>query len=368
DLSRGVGVSGSGGPVVDVVEDDEGGRDDGADARGAQGDAAQGFEVLQQGVAAFADTAQSVVQRVAGAFVDGQLAAGGLLGRDDELVVEGLVAEVGQHVASGRVPGLDRLKQTVGGAGTGAVVLAAGSDRRDPDRPAVRCGQHLDVAAVGLVLAGPPQVDPAGGARDGAAVGADHGAVEVDVGVAGHRGGGQRRVHRRGLVGQYRQRLVDVPVGGRAADVVVDGELGDPGRVVQPAQEQHRLVPGIQRSTPTAGTDLQSMARQQVGDEPRGRARDRQHSGVDDMIGHAGPRFGRRSVEGTTPFYRGPVSYRRRSPHRRGAHTPDPYWEWLNMPPEVTETSEGIPRDSTPVRYRVNAHAPANHTRRDLLY
>src|SRR5690606_20662330 len=117
--------------------------------------------------------------------------------------------------------------------------------------------------------------------------------------------------------------------GGRAADVVVDGELGDPGRVVQPAQEQHRLVPGIQRSTPTAGTDLQSMARQQVGDEPRGRARDRQHSGVDDMIGHAGPRFGRRSVEGTTPFYRGPVSYRRRSPHRRGAHTPDPYWEWL---------------------------------------
>lgn len=46
-------------------------------------------------------------------------------------------------------------------------------------------------------------------------------------------------------------------------------------------------------------------------------------------------------------------------------HRADPS---VNMPPEVTETSEGIPRDSTPVRYRVNAHAPANHTRRDLLY
>lgn len=59
-------------------------------------------------------------------------------------------------------------------------MLAAGPDRRDPERPAVGCGNDLDVAAVVLVLARPPQVGPvrAGG---GDAIGTDDGAVEVEV-------------------------------------------------------------------------------------------------------------------------------------------------------------------------------------------
>jgi hypothetical protein len=98
-------------------------------------------------------------------------------------------------------------------AGAGGVVLAAGPHRGDPDRPAVRSGDDLHVAAMVLVLPRPPEVC-AVGARGCDAVGADDRAVQVEVSQAGclrllQCGGQVRRSGR-----QDRQSFVQVAVGG----------------------------------------------------------------------------------------------------------------------------------------------------------
>jgi hypothetical protein len=76
-----------------------------------------------------------------------------------------------------------RRHQTGRALGAGGVVFAAGPDGGDPQRPPVGVGEHLQVAAVVLVLAGPPQVR-AVRAGCGAPVDTDHGAVQIQGGVA----------------------------------------------------------------------------------------------------------------------------------------------------------------------------------------
>jgi len=44
--------------------------------------------------------------------------------------------------------------------------------------------------------------------------------------------------------------LVQVPVGRRAADLVVGGQLGQPGAVTEPAQYQHHLPVAAHRPPP----------------------------------------------------------------------------------------------------------------------
>jgi hypothetical protein len=83
------------------------------------------------------------------------------------------------------------------------------------------------------------------------AIGADQRAVDVHVGVPG-AGGQQRAPQPGGLSGQSVDALVQVAVGRRAADPVVGGQLGQPGAVDKPAQDQHRLSITAQR--PLAGS------------------------------------------------------------------------------------------------------------------
>lgn len=162
----------------------------------------------------------------------GEFTALGLLDRVAEAVSCVLVAEVGQgQDAQGDSEPFQGLDQAVR-VGAGDIVLAARAARGDPDRPAVRGGDDLHVPAVVLVLAGPPQVR-AVGVDGGHPVGADDRAVQVEVGVPGRRSplqcGGQ--VGR--VVGEHRQPLVRVAVGGRQRDAVVPGELGQAGVVDQ---------------------------------------------------------------------------------------------------------------------------------------
>ncbi len=80
-----------------VVEQDEGGGGNGADAPGAEADPAQCLEGgLEQRVAAFGRGAGGRVQQVDGALIVGQPALGGVLDRDGQRVAFALVAQVGQ--------------------------------------------------------------------------------------------------------------------------------------------------------------------------------------------------------------------------------------------------------------------------------
>jgi hypothetical protein len=172
-----------------------------------------------------------------------------------------LVAEVGQGGDVGGVGEPVQGGDQAVGTGAGGVVLAAGPDRRDPERSAVGCGNDLDVAAVVLALARPPQVGlvRAGG---GGAIGTDDGAVEVEACEAG-RGralpcGGQVR----GVVGEHGQPFVEVAVGRRDGDPVVAGELSQPGTVQEPAQDQHALCERPQGAGALAGPETLAVFEQ----------------------------------------------------------------------------------------------------------
>src|SRR3954451_16099409 len=147
-----------------VVEQNEGGGGDRADAPGAEADPAQRLEGrLEQGVAAFGRGPGGRVQQVDGALIVGQRRVGALLDRRGQ---RRPLAFVGQVCQGGvvLVGPLGQQRQRLGvGAQRGGVVLAAGPDRRRPQRPAVRGGNDLHVAAVAAVLARPPQVHPAAG-------------------------------------------------------------------------------------------------------------------------------------------------------------------------------------------------------------
>jgi hypothetical protein len=85
---------------------------------------------------------------------------------------------------------------------------------RPTTSPAIcRSGDDLDVPAVVLVLARPPQVHPRGRADRLRPVGANQGAVEVHGGVPGDPGGEQRPVQRGGSGGEDVDGFVQVAVG-----------------------------------------------------------------------------------------------------------------------------------------------------------
>lgn len=139
-----------------------------------------------------------------------------------------------------------------------------------------------------LVLAGPPEVCFVG-AGGGHAVGADHGAVEVEVGVPG-----SRRPLRRGgqigcLVGQNGQPFVQVAVGRRHRDPVVPGELNQPGAVDEPAQHEHRLLEDAKRASAPAGPESFAVPPQQLREVLGGRPADIERSGVGDIGRHMEP-------------------------------------------------------------------------------
>ncbi len=69
------------------VEDDEGGFHDQADLPGVEADVPQGLEVLREGVRAFADGPQGVVDPVVPFLVVGEVSVLGLLVRDRDLAL-----------------------------------------------------------------------------------------------------------------------------------------------------------------------------------------------------------------------------------------------------------------------------------------
>jgi hypothetical protein len=144
---------------------------------------------------------------------------------------------------------------------------------------------------VAVVLAAPPQVHPARRARGGDPVGGDQGAVEDDVGVAGGLGSQQRPAQRRLARGEHVDGLVAVGVGGGRGDGVVAGQLGHAGVVEQPAQRQHRLLAGGQRSGALPGAPAYPLAVEQLGQEHDAVLGHIEDNGVCDTHGGAEPLY-----------------------------------------------------------------------------
>jgi hypothetical protein len=260
---------------------------------------------LEQRVPALGQCPGGRVQRVDRALLDGRLHPTGGLDRAGQPGVLALVAQIGQHRVLGVGPVGERVEQSGMGAGAGGVVLAARSDRRRPQRPAIRGGDDLHVPAVAGVLSRPPEIH-SGGRTDGfGPVGADHGAVEVHVGVSGHPRGEQRTVQRRRGRGEDVDPLVQVAVGGGAAELVVGCELRDPGAVEEPAQHQHSVAVAAQHASALPRPASGAFTSENAGQERDGGLPDREHGGVADRIGHAGPRqesiFGRTASSTEVP-------------------------------------------------------------------
>src|SRR5271170_1278878 len=139
--------------------EDEGGTYDVADLAGAGGDVAEGAPAAgEQGEPAFAEAAQRALEGVARTSIDIEFPpvcglSDGHADADSGAVVAG-VGEGGQPGGGGVVEGGQGV-----GAGGGDVVHRAGLRGRDPQREPVRGGYRLDVTAVGVRLAGVPQVD-----------------------------------------------------------------------------------------------------------------------------------------------------------------------------------------------------------------
>ena len=136
------------------MKQDECGGGDLAYSVGVEGDAFEGFPgPFEQGVGAFGGGAERADHGVAGSVVRGEV---GAFDRDEDTDTGAGVALVGQGAQAcrgGRVEsgqGVD--------AGGGDVVSGAGFGVTDPFGVAVRTGEHLDVAAVAVVLARVPQV------------------------------------------------------------------------------------------------------------------------------------------------------------------------------------------------------------------
>jgi hypothetical protein len=108
--------------------------------------------------------------------------------------------------------------------------------------------------------------------------------------------------------GEHGDALVQAGVTGRPADLVVDGELGDPGGVEQPTQHQDRLPVAAQRPSSGPGTPAAPFGVQQPGQEQYGVFADGQGGAVCDTHGDAGPVF-EVFCERTTS-YRGSASFR----------------------------------------------------------
>ncbi|GAA5179076.1 hypothetical protein GCM10023322_07970 [Rugosimonospora acidiphila] len=266
------------------VEEDERGAGDVPDAPRVEADQLQsGKGFLQQGVGAFADAVDPADDLVVGALICSELTTGGFFDRVEDRWGHIDVAQVSQRRHAVVGGDLKAWQQAVGGAGAGGVVLASRAHVGGPDQEAGRVGEDLDVVAVVLALARPPQVGPVrAGSRD--PVGVDERAVQVDVGVACDFRRGQCRVQVRGERGEHVDALVQVVVGGALGDPVVGGELADTGVVREPAQHKHRLRERAQCPGVAPGADLGAMLLQQPGQEPHGLPPDGQGGGEHDGI------------------------------------------------------------------------------------
>lgn len=89
--------------------------------------------------------------------------------------------------------------------------------------------------------------------------------------------------------GEHSDAFVQVGVSGRAAELVVDGELGDPGAVEQPAQHQDRLPVAAQRPGSGSGPESSPFGVQETGEEQHGVLAYGQGGGVCDTHGAQDP-------------------------------------------------------------------------------
>ncbi len=154
------------GSAILELEQGEGCSGDLRDAAGVEADPAQSLEGgLERRVGAFAHAVDTPDDLVVGLLGLDQYAARGLLDRVAKAVAGVLVAEVDRgrdaQLGGEGVQGVDQAVM----AGTGGVVLAPRTDRRDPERPAVGGGDDLHVPAMMPVLPGPSQVCARGGRR-----------------------------------------------------------------------------------------------------------------------------------------------------------------------------------------------------------
>jgi hypothetical protein len=109
------------------------------------------------------------------------------------------------------------------------------------------------------------------------------------MGIVGHLRCQQRRLYRWGVGCEYPDALVQVGVGGGAADRVVDGQLLDPSAVQEPADDQDRLLEAAQGPGAAAGAAPQAFTAQQAGHEQHGLLAHGQGGGVRDTHSDAGP-------------------------------------------------------------------------------
>jgi hypothetical protein len=114
------------------------------------------------------------------------------------------------------------------------------------------------------VFSGPPQVC-AVEARGGDAVGADDGAVEVQVCQPGRLRAFQRGLKVRCPGRRHGLSLVEVAVCGGNRHPIVAGELSQAGAVEEPAQDEHGLFEAAQRTPPLAGSGRDPVIAQQPG-------------------------------------------------------------------------------------------------------
>ncbi len=221
------------------------------------------------------------------------------------------------------VAGIGEGQQVMGGgpvqpwqgvaAGGGEVVHRAGLHVRNPQREPVGGEHRLDVAAVGMGLAGVPQVNDIAFHADGlllAPVGGDDRTVEDHMRIALGRGPLQRRAQLGGLVCEHRDDLVQVPVGGGPRDAVIAGERVRGGAIAEPPQPQHRLPKAGQHPASARGAAPLALGEQQLRNEPGQFPGDVKRGTIGD---HAEP-----SVEGdlwrdlfywgSTPIFRQPGS------------------------------------------------------------
>ncbi len=140
----------------------------------------------------------------------------------------------------------------------------------------------MDVPAVMAVLAAPPQVHTARGARDGDPVGVDQRAVHDHVRVTGRLGGQQHPVQGRPASHKHRDAFVAVVIRGGHGDGVVPCQGRHPGVLEEPAQHQHGLFVGAQCAGSLAGTPAPTFAVQQGRQEQHAVLGYLQNSGVCD--------------------------------------------------------------------------------------
>jgi hypothetical protein len=98
-----------------------------------------------------------------------------------------------------------------------------------------------------------------------APVGGDDRAVQDHVREAVLPGPLQRLVQVRGLAGEHRDHLVQVPVGGGPRDRMVTGQRIRAGPVAEPPQAQHRLPEAGQRLAAPGRPAQPALGRQQLG-------------------------------------------------------------------------------------------------------